>query len=137
VAGKDIGDVKKSLGRSLIKGDVFGTFYDIFLQGDPRILERFQNTEWEEQKRLLRQGVNNVLSFYEGSATAKSTLDRLRETHGSGQMNIPPDLYDVWVESMIHAVGQHDDQFDDELAEKWREVLTYGVDYVRSGYEEP
>ena len=48
--------VKKSLGRCLMNGDVFGTFYDIFLEGDPRIPELFAYTDWEEQKRLLRQG---------------------------------------------------------------------------------
>ncbi len=129
-------EVKRSLGRSLINGDVFTTFYDFFLRADPRIPQLFENTDWEEQKRLLRQGVNSVISFYDGSQTAKSTMDRIRYTHGRDRKNIPPDLYDFWVDSMVKAVKEHDDQFTPELEERWKEILTYGADFVRSGYEE-
>lgn len=127
--------VKKSLGRCLMNGDVFSTFYDIFLDSDPRIRELFANTHWEEQKRLLRQGVNNVISYYGGSATAQSAMDRIRKTHCRSAMDIPPDLYDHWVTSMVSAVQRHDPQFTPELEKYWTEVLTYGVEYVRAGYE--
>ncbi|KPV41922.1 hypothetical protein AN478_00010 [Thiohalorhabdus denitrificans] len=128
--------VKRSLGRCLLNGDVFGTFYDIFLDSDPRVRELFASTEWEAQKALLRQGVNNVISFYEGSATAQSAMDRIRQTHSKAQMGIPPDLYDSWVSSMLEAVRRHDPELDAELEAAWREVLTQGVDFVRAGYEE-
>ena len=132
----NVTEVKKSLGRALLNGDIFDTFYGIFLQADPRIPVLFANTSWEDQKGLLRQGVNNVISFYEGSVTAKSAMDRIRHTHGRDRMNIPPDLYDKWVESMIKAVEQHDPQFTPELAQHWREVLGHGAAYIRAGYEE-
>ncbi|MFP4560497.1 MAG: globin [Thiohalorhabdus sp.] len=128
--------VKRSLGRCLLNGDVFGTFYNIFLDSDPRVRELFANTEWEAQKALLRQGVNNVISFYEGSATAQAAMDRIRQTHSKAQMNIPPDLYDFWVDSMVEAVRRHDPELDAELEAAWKEVLTHGVDYVRAGYDE-
>ncbi len=51
-------------------------------------------------------------------------------------MNIPPDLYDVWVDSMVKALAEHDPELGSELEDGWREILTYGADYVRSGYEE-
>ncbi len=37
---------------------------------------------------------------------------------------------------MVKAVKEHDDQFTPELEERWKEILTYGADFVRSGYEE-
>ena len=95
--------VKKSLGRCLMDGDVFSTFYEIFLDSDPRIPGRFAETQWEEQKRLLRQGVNNVISFYTGSLTAQSSMDRIRQSHRRARMDIPPDLYDAWISSMVEA----------------------------------
>ena len=130
--------VKQSLGRALHhgEGDVFDTFYRIFLDCDSRVPEQFVNTDWQEQKRLLRQGVNNVVSFYDGSVTSQHALERIRYTHGHDRMNIPPVLYDCWVESMIDAIRQYDPEFGPELERQWREVLRHGADYVKAGYEE-
>ncbi|MFP4615312.1 MAG: globin [Thiohalorhabdus sp.] len=128
--------VKKSLGRCLHHGDVFGTFYQIFLQRDPRIPELFANTDMEEQKKLLRNGVNNVIAFYDQSFTAKSVLERIRYTHGRSRLNIPPDLYGHWVEAMIQAVGQFDPDFDPLLEQSWRNVLNNGTEFVMAGYHE-
>jgi hemoglobin-like flavoprotein len=131
-----VDEVKKSLGRCLHEGDVFDAFYRVFLEQDPRIPERFTNTDWEEQKRLLRHGVNNVIAFHDGSYTARNALERIRYTHGRDRLNIPPDLYDFWIESMITAVRQFDPEFDTRLEESWRQLLREGVDFVRAGYEE-
>ncbi|MFP4561108.1 MAG: globin [Thiohalorhabdus sp.] len=128
--------VKRSLGRSLHQGDVFDTFYRIFLDSDPRIREQFTETDWEEQKRLLRQGVNNVIGFYEGSATGRSALSRIRQTHCRERMDISPELYDYWVESMIKAVQRLDPDFDPTLEQSWRDVLRYGTEFVKAGYEQ-
>ena len=130
------GEVKKSLGRCLHKGDVFETFYSVFLQQDARIPELFANTDMEEQKRLLRHGLNNVVAFHDNSVTAQKALERIRYTHGRDRMNIPPDLYDHWIESMIEAVRRFDPEFDRHLEASWRQVLKEGVDFVRAGYLE-
>lgn len=131
-----VSDVKQSLGRCLHHGDVFDTFYEIFLKSDPRIPEQFVGTEWEEQKRLLRQGVNNVIGYFDESFTAQSALERIRYTHGRDRLNIPPALYELWMDSMIEAVRQHDPEFDSVLEKEWREVLRKGTDFVKAGYEE-
>jgi len=129
-------EVKKSLGRCLHWGDVFETFYRIFLERDPRIPERFVSTDWQEQKKLLRQGVNNVIGFYDGSYTAKHVMERIRHTHGRERLNIPPDLYSHWVESMIEAVRTLDPEFSPTLEQYWREILRSGTNYVVMGYED-
>ncbi len=129
-------EVKKSLGRCLHQGDVFETFYALFLERDPRISELFVNTDMQEQKRLLRHGLNNVVAFHEGSFTAQKAMERIRYTHGRDRMNIPPDLYHHWVEAMIEAVRQFDPEFDSRLEASWRQVLREGVDFVRAGYLE-
>ena len=128
--------VKKSLGRCLHHGDVFGTFYERFLESDPEIPEQFANTDWEEQKALLRHGINKVIGFYEGSFAGQNALERIRYTHGRDRMNIPPRLYEFWIESMIEAVKRFDPQVDSVLEDQWREVLRYGTDFVKAGYEE-
>jgi len=131
-----VDEVKKSLGRCLHQGDVFETFYHIFLRQDSRISERFANTDWEEQKRLLRHGMNNVIAFHDGSYTAQSALERIRYTHGRDRLNIPPALYDFWIESMIEAVREFDPELDSQLEESWRQLLREGSDFVKAGYEE-
>ncbi|HKJ70160.1 MAG TPA: globin [Gammaproteobacteria bacterium] len=131
-----VDDVKKSLGRCLHRGDVFDTFYRIFLEQDPRIRQMFANTDWNEQKRLLRHGMNNVIAFHDDSYTARKALERIRYTHGRDRLNIPPDLYDAWVESMVQAVRELDPEVSPALEASWRQVLGEGVAFVRAGYEE-
>jgi len=48
-------NVQNSYGRCLSNGDLIETFYDIFLSSDPKIKERFANTDFANQKKLLRQ----------------------------------------------------------------------------------
>ena len=131
-----VDDVKKSLGRCLHEGDVFEAFYRIFLKQDSRISERFANTDWEEQKRLLRHGMNNVIAFHDGSYTAKTALERIRYTHGRDRLNIPPVLYGYWIDSMVEAVREFDPQFDSGLEASRRQQLQEGVDFVKAGDEE-
>ncbi|MEF8793122.1 hypothetical protein [Thiohalorhabdus sp.] len=84
--------VKQSLGRALhyAESEVFDTFYRIFCDCDSRVPELFVNTDWLEQKRLLRQGGNHVIGFYDGSVTSQNALERIRYTHGRDRLNIPP-----------------------------------------------
>jgi len=133
---KEVESVKSSLGRSLHNGDVFGTFYNMFLECDNRVTEQFAETDWEEQKRLLRQGVNKVIGFWEGSFTSQKALERIRYTHGKDRLNIPPDLYGCWVESMIAAVKRYDPDFDPALEQQWRDVLWQGAEFIKAGFEE-
>ena len=59
---EEMTQVITSFGRCVNNGDLFQTFYDIFLKSDPRLAPMFANTDFK-QKGLMKQGVNWALMF--------------------------------------------------------------------------
>lgn len=133
---KVVEDVKASFGRCMADGALFDTFYGIFLASHPDIAPRFANTDFAKQKGLIRQGINLVIMFAAGAPVGESGLARIRASHAHALLDVPPDLYKYWKESMLKAVAQTDPRFDAELSRSWDAVLQKAVDFIVAGYHE-
>ena len=134
VKPEQILNVQSSFGRALWDPEFLDKFYDIFLNSNPEIGPRFANTDFVKQKDLLRHGLMSVLMFAEGQQSAIACLSRIRDSHGQSKMNIRPELYSYWVDSLVKAVAQCDKKFDAELETDWRTVVAPAVEYISSGY---
>jgi hemoglobin-like flavoprotein len=128
--------VQLSFGRCLAHGDLVQRFYDIFLESNPRVAPMFKHTDFEKQKGLLRHGLNLMIMFAKGDAAGQLGLQRLKKSHSKINLNIYPELYKYWQNSLIKAVSEFDRKFDDNIKNAWEEVISYGVDYIKSGYDE-
>ncbi len=128
-------EVKQSLVRCMITGDVIGRFYEIFLDSHPDIKPRFANTEFDTQKQLLRQSVNLAIMFANENDVGKKGIGRIRKSHNKSSLNIPPELYPYWKKSFIQAASEFDLEFSDELKQQWDSVLQKTIDFVIDGYE--
>ena len=127
--------VKESLVRCMITGDVMGKFYDVFLDSHSDIKPRFANTDFDAQKRLLRQSVNLAIMFANDNPVGKKGIERIRNSHRKARLNILPELYPYWKKSFIQVVDEFDPEFSDELKKQWDTVLQKTIDYVVDGYE--
>ena len=56
------------------------------------------------------------------SATAERDLD------------IKPELYDLWLDRLVQAVGEFDPMFDPEIEAAWRRLLQPGIEFMKSRY---
>lgn len=126
--------VQNSYGRSLANGDMLDTFYKKFLSSHSDIEERFKNTDFEQQKKLLRHGINLMIMHAAGNVAGKSGLNRIRESHSRGKMNIQPKYYSHWKKALIDAISQHDRKFDDTVRKAWEKVLDNGIAFISAGY---
>ena len=131
----DFEEVKQSFARCMIKGDVVGRFYDIFLDSHPEIKPRFANTDFDSQKHLLRQGVNLAIMFASDNPVGKKGIERIRKSHSKLSLDIPPNLYSYWKKSFIQAASEFDPEFSDELEKQWDLVLQKTISYIIDGYE--
>ena len=127
--------VKLSFARCIIKGDVVGRFYEIFLDSHPDIKPRFAKTDFDSQKQLLRQSVNLAIMFANDHPVAINGINRIRQSHSQSGMNIPPDLYHYWKKSFIQAATEFDPEFSDKLNRQWDSVLQKTIDFIIEGYE--
>jgi len=134
ISEQEIQHVQTSYGRALWDLDFLDNFYEIFLDSHPEIRPRFANTDFVKQKDLLRHGLMSVLMFAEGQPSARSCLERIRDTHSRKKMGISPDLYAHWTDSLIKAVAKSDPKFDQTLEASWRKVIAPAVEFIRSGY---
>jgi len=130
----DIEAVKNSFGRALIKGDLIGRFYEIFLKSHPSIGPMFEKTDLAKQKQLLTQGINLIVLYAEGKSVGLSGLSRIRESHSKGKMNISPTYYNFWKESLITAITEFDPQMSSSLLNSWNKVIVKGIKFITEGY---
>ena len=109
--------------------EFFRTFYNRFLASDPAIPPYFANTRFELQDKLLQHGIALLLIYARRPNPA--LLERLASRHGRGDLNIPPHLFSLFVESFIATVCQFDTACDDEIVSAWRAALAPGVACVK------
>ena len=48
-------------------------------------------------------------------------VERLTEKHKV--LDVPPEMYEMWLDSLCEAVGKHDPEYNDELEQQWREAM--------------
>ena len=124
----------------VIQGQVDGVpfidgFYDRFLACSPEIANKFANTDFDKQKRMLLLSMIHVASYF-ASGESGQVLEDLARKHSQKELDIEPHLYDYWLESLLSTVENYDPEFNEDVRESWRTVLTPGMEYMKSQYTE-
>lgn len=124
--------VMQSYGRCCASQSFFDTFYQHFLGSSPAIREKFAKTDMGAQKHLLRAGILNLVLYARGMSDTK--LRALGQSHSREGFDIRPELYDLWLDSLMLAVREHDSVATSEDLSAWREVLNKGINVIKSFY---
>lgn len=124
--------VMQSYGRCCASPSFFDDFYKTFLNSSPAIREKFVKTDMAAQKHLLRAGILNLVLFARGMPDTK--LRALGESHSRTGFNILPELYDIWLDSLLQTVRQHDPELEPADLVAWKETLGKGIDVIKSHY---
>lgn len=114
--------------------DFLSRFYEIFLAESPEIEARFADTDMERQREMLAQSLHEMVDFAT-SRVASDRLARVADRHGRRQRDIPPELYEVWLNCLIRAVQEMDPLFCEEVELAWRVVLAPGIAYMKFRYD--
>jgi hypothetical protein len=125
-----------SLKRCLAHPEFLLKFYGIFMASSGEVRERFKNTDFKRQTRMLADSLFVMANVAQGRpwSPAWEDLPRLAARHGRSDLDIPPRLYDDWLEGLIQAARGHDPQFTSEIEAAWRTTLAVGIEYMRSKY---
>jgi hemoglobin-like flavoprotein len=124
--------VLKAFGNS---GPFFKEFYAHLIAQSPEAASKFRHTDMAKQVQMLHASVTILVAFY-GKGVQDDYLRKLSERHSKRGADIPPRLYGVWLECLIETVSRFDPKFNDEVAVAWRAVLSKGIEFMISGYEE-
>src|SRR5262245_14924265 len=127
---------RSSLKRCLATPDFLRSFYDFFMGYSEEIREKFRQTDFTRQTRVLADSLYAmaVVSQGERESPAWAEIDRLGARHARNELNIRPELYDVWLDCLIKAARQHDPEFTPALESAWRQTLSTGIERLRRAY---
>jgi len=125
-----------SLKRCLATPAFLNAFYRSFVDSSDEVREKFRNTDFERQTRMVADSLYVLAVAAQGSrdSPAWAALPRLADRHGRGDLDIRPELYDVWLECLLEAVRGHDPEHSPEIDAAWRSTLAKGIEYMRSRY---
>ena len=118
--------------RCMERDDFFDIFYNHFIASSPEVAQKFRYTDIKKQKREVKGSLHLAMETMARSETDFSGLSKIAKLHGPDELDIPPRLYFLWLESLIHAVKQCDRQFDQVVEWVWRDAMQSVIDYMTS-----
>ena len=117
--------VAASYHRCRQSGAFFDTFYEIFLRKSPEIALKFVRTDFARQKLMIKQSLLVMLNYYCGIESVRQEIEQLGKLHR--QLEVRPEHYKLWLDSLCEAVAKHDPEYRVELGELWREAMRPGI----------
>lgn len=127
-----------SLGHCLRGDQFFQRFYAHFLASSEEVREKFRATDFSKQRRMLQASFYMLVEYIAlGWPECQAYLERIAATHSRQGRNIPPHLYDLWLECLLRAVQESDDQYSPETEAAWRYMMGAGIAFLKLRYDHP
>jgi hemoglobin-like flavoprotein len=120
-------EVVASYHRARETGQLFDTFYRLFLGKSPEIPGMFAGTDFPHQKLMLRQSIVEMLVFAQ-SGEGRTEIERLGKRHR--ELHVTPHQYDLWLEALCEALAKHDSKYSARLEVLWRDAMRKGIDVM-------
>jgi hypothetical protein len=121
-----------SFERISIHSDSFyDTFYRCFTGKSAEIALLFVNLDMDNQKKMLKKSLSFMVAF---AATnhASDYMVKLSDLH-QNKLNIPDQMYVVWMDSLIETLWQLDPLFSKDSEQGWREMFAPGIQFMQKG----
>ena len=106
----------------------------ILLASSDEIAEKFRRTEFTRQKAALKTALYVLLFAHEWGLKGDAYLCGLARRHSREDLDVRPELYDLWLDCLITAVNECDPLFDEGIATSWRAILGTGIEFMKSAY---
>ena len=112
----------------------FSKFYDNFTSASPDVRKKFQNTDMQKQKTALRRSLYYMQDFYVNKQTT-DYMQGIADTHSKKDKDISPQLYDLWLETLVATVRELDPKYDRDVGLAWKIVMSTGITYMKDMYD--
>ena len=111
-------------------------FYAHFFRVCPEAKPLFEKTDLARQARLLRNAIGLLLiaPFMSKEEDAPSLLAKVAERHSRRQLNIGPQFYPPFAESLVTTIKEYDRECTPEVEAAWRAIIARGVAYMQARY---
>jgi len=110
----------------------FQDFYTLFTSRSEEISDLFARTDMSRQIAMVKASLYQMVTFYASGVLTESMRGTARAHE---HLNIPPQLYDIWLDCLIEAVALHDPVFDEKTELAWRLALSPGITFMKLACE--
>lgn len=127
--------VKASFARCAALGDeFFDSFYANLVDRETAIGQMFAETDMQKQNQLIEEGITHLIAYAQGDGEAETRIRELGRTHNRHFINVRPEFYPLWEESLLNALREHDPKLTPELADEWKKAIAPGIALMVSLY---
>lgn len=113
----------------------FHRFYQNFLASSAQVRDKFQQTDMDRQVLVLQKGLYHLISFYV-TRTDNEYTHQIALSHSKAGYDISPELYELWLESLVQTLEEMDPQYEPVQGLAWRMVMMPGILYMQHHYED-
>jgi len=130
---RDVELFNDSIERCSRSPDFLRRFYALFLASSDTVAKKFEHTDLRKQARMLRTSLY-IMMLASGESEKVVHLERLAKLHSKAELDIKPELYDLWLDRLVQAVSEFDPVYDAEIETAWRRLLQPGIEFMKSRY---
>jgi hemoglobin-like flavoprotein len=131
----DIELVNDSLERcTRRRQEFFEAFYRRFNASSDEVAAKFAGTDLKTQARALRESFYLLLRAIGGDPEAWQALELRAIRHDRRHLDIPPGLYDLWLECLLETIRDFDPKVDGAIEAAWRRTMQQGIDFMIARY---
>lgn len=130
----DIALFNDSLQRCYGKPGFIDRFYSLFLKSSDEVAKKFQHTDFKKQRHLIASSLYFMMAASYGKPEGDLHLKRIAELHCRHNLDIRPELYDLWLDCLIRAASEHDSCFDASTERVWRIIMGQGIALMKLHY---
>ncbi|MCR9140844.1 MAG: globin [bacterium] len=123
MASDSLQTARESFGRCALVKNFFTDFYETFFASNPEIPQIFAKTDMRKQQDLLREGISFLLLYGAANENGKLAIERIGQLHDKSHVNVKPDMYRFWVQSLLETIEKHDPRYSPEVRAAWEEVI--------------
>jgi len=106
----------------------------VVVAADPEVAAKFARTNFARQAILLKASLYMMMLVAWEHPEGHTHLERIARLHGRKGLDIRPAFYDAWLDCLIATVKDFDPLFRPKIEKAWRDVLTPGIEFMKSRY---
>lgn len=124
----------KSLERCVADREFIPAFYARFIATSDEVREKFKNTDFEQQTRMLVRSLRLAAGATAGNPESLRELRERATTHDRNHLDIAPHLYSLWLAALMETACKHDVLWNAAIEEAWEIILGHVIDHMIAHY---
>lgn len=124
----------KSLDRCTSNDQFVPAFYERFMASSGDVRHKFRFTSFEKQNKMLIRSLKLSAGATDGEPEALMELKERAVTHDHNHLDIKPELYDLWLDSLVVTAQEFDIEWSDPIERAWRAILGFVIHRMVAKY---